>query len=202
MTAEQRTGKPWDAQLARRLVMPLSHGWLTPNHLTALSLLVGLGAGFLYAAGTRPAVDLAALLFMCSALIDHADGELARMNDQHTRFGYYFDHITGFIIYIVLFTGMGIGLRQSALGQWAIPAGILAGIAVSVIFALRFEIERRQGTNTFAQPTIGGFEIEDIMYLIGPITWLGGAVSLSGASRHRCTFVCPMAGLAMRMHSY
>lgn len=161
-------------RLARLLIQPLARSWMTPNHLTALGLVTGLAAGFLYALGTRPAIDLAAGLFIIAAVLDHADGELARVTDQHTRFGYYFDHISGAVNYIALFTGMGIGLRNSTLGEWAIPSGVIVGVSISVIFALRFEIERRQGKDTFKQPHVAGFEVEDIMYLIGPITWLGG----------------------------
>lgn len=168
------TTKAWDIRLARLLVRPLRHTPVTPNHLTTLSLIAGLGAGVLYATGDRTAAGWAALCFMLAALIDHADGELARMADKCSQTGYYYDHITGALIHIALFLGIGIGLRHGPLGNWALLLGFAAGISVSAIFALRFEMERRFGRNISQQPNFAGFEIEDIMYLIGPITWAGG----------------------------
>lgn len=164
--------RPLDARLARRLVAPLRHGPLTPNHITTLALLAGLAAGGLYATGNLLAANLGAGLFIFAALLDHADGELARMTGKGTRFGYYYDHLSGAVNYIVLFTGMGVGLRAE-LGQLSISLGIAAGVAVAGIFALRFAMERSRGRDTFVQPSARGFELEDMMYLVGPITWLG-----------------------------
>lgn len=168
------TTKAWDSRLAHLLVRPLRHTPISPNHLTTLSLIAGLGACVLYATGDQTAADWAALCFILAALIDHADGELARMANKCSRIGYYYDHFTGALVYIALFLGIGIGLRHGALGNWALLLGFTAGIAISAIFTLRFEMERRRGKNTFQQPHFAGFEIEDIMYLIGPITWAGG----------------------------
>ncbi len=35
-------------------------------------------------------------------------------------------------------------------------------------------LERRCGANAVAHPRYAGVEIEDFIYLIGPITWAGG----------------------------
>src|SRR5882757_7891671 len=40
--ASSSVSRPWDARLARRLVAPLIHSWVTPNHLTTLRLGGGL----------------------------------------------------------------------------------------------------------------------------------------------------------------
>jgi hypothetical protein len=42
-----------------------------------------------------------------------------------------------------------------------------------VTFVLRMELERRAGKAATRQPNLLGFEVEDVMYLVGPITWLG-----------------------------
>jgi hypothetical protein len=38
--------------------------------------------------------------------------------------------------------------------------------------ALRLELEKRTGENT--QPRFAGFEMDNIMYCVGPVTWIGG----------------------------
>ena len=164
----------WDQRLARALVRPLAGTPVHPNHLTTLGLACGLAAAALFATGEARAADWAALLFILAEFIDHADGELARLAGKTTRLGCYYDRTTAAINYVALFTGIGVGLRNGELGEWTVAMGIAAGIAVAVILVLRFEIERRRGKDTFRRPTFAGFEIEDVMYLVGPITWSGG----------------------------
>jgi hypothetical protein len=69
---------------------------------------------------------------------------------------------------------MGFGLRHTALGAWAPVCGAAAGVSVIAIFLLRSEIARRRGLAALQQPGFAGFEIEDILYLIAPVTWAGG----------------------------
>ncbi len=166
---------PWDKRLARALVRPLVGTPVTPNHITASSLVIGLAGALLIAKGGT-AMHWGALLFMVSALLDHADGELARMTGQTSRFGQIFDVLTGGIVHVALFCGIGYGLRDSLLHSWALPMGIVAGLAVAVIFVLVFELERRVDREAISQRSVAGFEIEDVMYLVGPIVWLGGLV--------------------------
>lgn len=166
---------PWDQRLARALIRPLAGLPITPNQITAVSLLIGLAAGWFYAQGGG-AVHWGALLFVLATFLDHADGELARMTGKTSRFGHVFDHIAGGITHVVLFFGMGLGLAGTELGGWAVAMGLVAGFAVASIFSLRFEMERRHSKALTQQPRLAGFEIEDIMYLVAPITWLGGLV--------------------------
>ncbi len=161
---------PWDQRLARGAVKPLARVGVTPNQVTTLSLFLGLAAAGLYGWGNR---DLGAVLFIASTLLDHVDGELARLTGTTSRFGHYYDHVTGGVCYVVLFVGIGIGLRHGDLGGWAILMGILAGIAVSAIFSMRVFMEHDRGDEFLAQPSFAGFEIEDVLYLVGPITWFG-----------------------------
>lgn len=167
------TDMPWDQRLARMTVRPLVGTRVSPNHLTTVGLIAGLAAAGLYAWGDRNAADWAAVLLILALFIDHADGELARLSGKTSRFGHYYDYVGGGIAYLALFVGLGLGLRDSALGWWSLPVGVVAGIAVGLIFTLRFEIERRRGRDGLRQPSFAGFEIEDIMYLVAPITWLG-----------------------------
>ena len=56
--------RPWDARLARRLVAPLIHSWVTPNYLTTLRLLVGLAAAAAFVPGSYGWSNIAALLLI------------------------------------------------------------------------------------------------------------------------------------------
>lgn len=81
--------KPWDALLAAKLMTPLRESRITPNHITTLRLVVGIAGAYLFAGGDSP--NLAALLVVLSNFIDHCDGELARIAQQSSRFGHYYD---------------------------------------------------------------------------------------------------------------
>ncbi len=60
------------------------------------------------------------------------------------------------------------------MGSEALALGLAAGLSNPVIVSLRMRMEKRFGEQAVAHPTGAGFEIEDFIYMIGPITWLGG----------------------------
>ena len=167
--------KSWDSSLANYLIRPLRSTGVTPNHITTGCLIVALGAGLLFAVGRPLAINCAAALYMLATLLDHCDGELARLTGKTSQFGHYYDLAAGGTGYVLLFVGIGIGLRNDAiLGTKAPILGCIAGIAIGIIVILRMIMEDQGGKSATDQPSFAGFEIEDILYLIGPITWFGG----------------------------
>jgi archaetidylinositol phosphate synthase len=164
---------PWDQQLARWLIAPLRHTAVTPNHVTTVSLLTGLAAAGLFAAGGALA-HLGAVLFALALVLDHADGELARMTGRTSRFGHYYDLVADGVVLTAVFMGIGLGLPIGALDGWAAELGVLAGVSIAIIISLRAEIERRLGKAATRQPNLLGFAVEDVLYLLVPITWAGG----------------------------
>jgi phosphatidylglycerophosphate synthase len=164
---------PWDQRLARPLARVLSHTRITPNNVTTASLVFGL-AGALFLAGGGIAAYWGAGLYMMAQFVDHMDGELARMTEQTSTFGHNYDHIVGGIFEFGLFCGIGIRLGADALGGWAMTVGFITAISVGVTVAVRLEMSRRYGHDAIDQPSWLGFELEDIMYLVGPIAWLDG----------------------------
>ena len=165
---------PFDQRLARLVVRPFRRTLLTPNQLTTLSLVAGLVAAALFAAGEPALAHWGAGAFMLAMFIDHTDGELARLTGKTSRFGHHYDYIVGSINYTALFIGIGVGLQAQGLGDWALVLGLAAGLANPLIVTLRMTLERVRGAPAVAHPAAAGFEIEDFTYLIGPITWVGG----------------------------
>jgi archaetidylinositol phosphate synthase len=163
---------PWDQRLANLVIRPLAARRVTPNQVTSASLLLGLAGALLFAQG-EGAVHAGALLFMLSFWLDHVDGELARMTGMSSGFGHYYDLAAGGAVLIATFIGIGVGLSNGELGHWAPVLGCVAGGATAIIFLLRGELERRFGKAGTRQPRLLGFEIEDVLYLLGPITWVG-----------------------------
>lgn len=165
---------PWDQRLARGLVRPLARTPLRPNHITTLSLALGVAAGLLFARGEARAAGLGAALFMLARFVDHADGELARLTGRTSRIGYYYDYVAGALSSVALFAGIGVGHAGGPLGGWALALGLTASVAALAGLGFGLAADARRGSDDRPYPQWGPFELEDGIYLIGPITWLGG----------------------------
>jgi phosphatidylglycerophosphate synthase len=170
--------RPWDARLARRLVAPLIHSWVTPNHLTTLRLLVGLGAAAAFIPGSYGWSNIAALLLISSNFLDHTDGELARMSGKTSRIGHLYDLASDAAVTILLFIAIGVGVAAKPGPDLGLPPailGLVAGTAIALIFYLRMRIEEMLGKTATQQASLGGFETEDVLYLL-PLATLSNAL--------------------------
>jgi archaetidylinositol phosphate synthase len=169
--------KPWDAQLAYFLVLPLKDSWVTPNHLTTIRLLTGLIAVASIALATNYLwQNIGAAIFVLSAFIDHTDGELARLSGKTSKWGHQYDLAADVIVLLGLFLAIGYACLESSLGIWALPMSFFASIAVATIFYLMNEMELRLGKEGAGQPSFAGFEAEDILYLFPLVTLFQGLV--------------------------
>jgi archaetidylinositol phosphate synthase len=169
--------RPWDARLARRLIAPLKDSRITPNSLTTVRLGVGLAAAAAFLPGTYGWSNVAALLLILSNFLDHADGELARISGKTSRIGHLYDLASDATVTMLLFVAMGAGLaaRQGLpLGLPPILLGTATGVAVALIFWLRMQIEALGGKTASRQASMGGFETEDVLYLLPLVTLSNG----------------------------
>lgn len=165
--------RPLDARLAALLVQPLRDTAVTPNHLTTLRLLFGVLACAGLGVGGTLWSNVGALCFAVSHFLDHTDGELARISGKSSRFGHIYDLASDVLVNVLMFVGIGIGLRNGDLGYWSIALGLLAGLAVAAIFHMRHEIELVVGKEEARQPNVGLFEAEDVLYIL-PFIALAG----------------------------
>jgi phosphatidylglycerophosphate synthase len=165
--------------LARRLVTPLKDSRVTPNHLTTLRLAVGLAAAGAFLPGTYPWSNVGALLLVVSNFLDHTDGELARISGKGSRIGHLYDLAADAVVTILLFIAIGIGIDidPDHASEWPISPpvlGLAAGCAVALIFLLRMHIEEMAGKAASRQASFGGFETEDVLYLLPLVTLCNG----------------------------
>ena len=174
-------GRPWDARVARWLVTPLKSSSITPNHLTTLRLGVGLAAAAAFIPGTYLWSNAAALLLVLSNFLDHTDGELARMSGKTSRFGHLYDLASDAVVTILLFVAIGIGIGTRTGVAFDLPPavlGALAGSAIALIFYLRMRIEELGGKAATRLASLGGFETEDVLYLMPLATLCNGLTPL------------------------
>ena len=167
------TGTSWTHLLARPLVRPLIGTAVRPNHLTTLRLLTGVAACVAFALGSPAAMGWGGALWLVSAFLDRADGELARLGNLMSAGGHRYDYLTDTAVNSLFFIAIGIGLRHSWLGEWSIPLGLLSGLSMVLCSLFAEWLELRSPAGTRAWSGRWGFDPDDALYLMGPLAWLG-----------------------------
>ena len=104
-----------------RVFVPAARGLarvFTPNALTAISLLIGIGAAVLLAIDLRwPAM----VLWIFNRIVDGFDGTVARLRGEQTDLGAYFDILADFLVYSLIPLALAF-----TLGIWIEAAVLLA----------------------------------------------------------------------------
>lgn len=108
---------------------------VTPDHLTTLRLSTGLGAAASFACGGGVGwMALGTILFLFSALLDRADGELARQTRRFSRYGHRWDLVADCTCTAAVFVGLGLAAMGGVFGQGSIVLGVLAGAGAVCVF--------------------------------------------------------------------
>lgn len=122
-----------DTVFHRRLSLPLSRlavaGGLTPNQVSVASLLVGLGAVWCFWQATPARAVVGLLLYAAAVVLDHADGEVARLTLAESPLGAWLDVAVDTAIHALLVVAMGV-TAQHVGGNAAALAGVVAAIGV------------------------------------------------------------------------
>jgi archaetidylinositol phosphate synthase len=177
------TGNSWTHLLARVVVRPLVGTAVTPNHLTTLRLLTGVAACIAFMPGTSTGMWWGGGLWLISAFLDRADGELARLGNMMSPAGHRYDYYADTAVNSLFFLSIGIGLYQSWLGGWSIVLGLISAAAMLLCSVLSEWLEAASPPGTRAYSGRWGFDPDDALYLMGPLAWLGWlAPILIGAS--------------------
>jgi archaetidylinositol phosphate synthase len=168
---------PYDQRIARVLVRPLVNSPVTPNHLTTLTLILALTGAGLMTTSDAQLLNWGAGLFALARFLDHFDGELARQKNLKSRWGYYYDYVAGTLSYGALFFCTGVGLNHGSFELWALLLGTAGAIAAILSMWMNLDIDQIQGGDDtidgVGYPGVAGFELEDGIYLIAPVTWAG-----------------------------
>ena len=112
-------------------------------------------------------------VWLVSALLDRADGELARLGGLSSPGGHIYDYYVDTGVNTLFFVSVGIGLRHSWLGGWAIPLGLVSAAAMCLSSVFSELLEQRGPPGTKAYSGRWGFDPDDALYLMGPLAWLG-----------------------------
>jgi phosphatidylglycerophosphate synthase len=159
--------------MARVLVRPLIGTGVKPNHITTLRLISGVAACAAVALGTPAGMLWGGILWLVSAFLDRADGELARIGNMQSRGGHLYDYYSDALVNSLVFAAAGLGSRHGWLGAWAAPLGVLATIAMLICWVVGELYQELEGSGQKAYEGRWGFDMDDGLYLIAPLIWFG-----------------------------
>ena len=142
----EELGSPIDTRLDVALHRPLSRHisrlavrfGITPNQITLASLAVGLAAARCFWHADAPAAAAGLVLYATAVVLDHADGEVARLTLAESAAGEWLDVGADTAVHTSLVVAMGVsaGVATStgpALGVVA-GVGVIASAAVAKIW--------------------------------------------------------------------
>lgn len=145
---------------------------LTPNHITIVSISVGLAAAALALQGTWALVALAGVLLELNSILDSCDGELARLRFQYSKLGQWLDNLGDDIVdnAFIACASLGIGGPWAWIGCAAAAGRVLVSLAQYVVvfrrtgtgdvFAFRWWFEREKQT------------ADEVYDPRSPVTWI------------------------------
>ena len=192
------SGASWTHLLARPLVRPMIGTRIRPNHLTTLRLLTGLAACGCIGYDAVAGAWWGGALWLASAFLDRADGELARLGNLMSPGGHRYDFYTDVAVNALLFVAIGVGLRHSWLGAWSVPLGVLAGGSMFAIGLFAHSIELRNPPGIKAYSGRWGFDPDDALYLMAPLAWLGWLCPVLIGAAVGATTMMALTGLRLR----
>jgi len=150
-----RRGSRWISRLLVRTPV-------TPNQVSLVSLAIGLVAIWCFWHATAASALLGVLVYALACIVDHADGEIARLTFQESRLGANLDWTIDTVIHAGIVLGIGVSSGGRLMGVVGLLAA--AGVTLSAVFARYLARELEVG------PPVGGLlrniASRDLFYLV------------------------------------
>ncbi len=109
---------------------------LTPNQITAISLVFGLLAAWLFQYSGPRATLTGAAFFIACYVLDNCDGEVARLKNLTSDFGKRFDTFVDWVVHGALFIALGAGIRARTEESFWLWCGVIAAAGGTVNYAI------------------------------------------------------------------
>lgn len=102
---------------------------ITPNTVTIISIFFGVAAGILFYYQDIKLNIIGMLLLVFANSLDSADGQLARMTDNKSRFGRILDGFAGDFWFASIHIALALRLMDQGWSAWIWVPAVLAGVA-------------------------------------------------------------------------
>ena len=120
---------------------------LTPNFVSLLAMVVGIGAGIALTGGTVGAFALGAILFGLSNILDCSDGMIARLKKNGTKTGRIVDGMVDYVASGAVYIGFAVGINRAVrYGALHLPFNpwvlMLAAVASTILHSISSDYYR------------------------------------------------------------
>jgi phosphatidylglycerophosphate synthase len=166
----------FERRLSLAVTRRLAPTSVTPNMMTVVSLVIGLGSAPFFLASTPVRQVTGALLFLLHSILDGCDGELARLKFMESPGGARLDFWGDNAVHVAVFSAMAIGAAISHGSWWPLAVG---AIAVASVLATAATLSDRflGGPSAAVGPeaVINAMAHRDFIYLIVLLSFFGKA---------------------------
>lgn len=159
-----------DRWVHRRLSRPLTRFLarlpVTPNQVSLASLALGLLAAVAFWAGSLASWALGCVLYQLAAVLDHTDGELARLKLLDSPLGAWLDVAIDTVVHgaLALALGVAAGRLLGAPTLWAVGLAGGVGVVASALVAKWLQLPAAGGRGL--RGLLGRMANRDLFYLI------------------------------------
>jgi phosphatidylglycerophosphate synthase len=172
-----------DTRVHRRLSRHLSRlavaAGITPNQISVASLVVGLLAAGCFATATPAGAVAGLLVYLAAVVLDHADGEVARLTLTESALGAWLDVVIDTVVHACVVIALGVAAgtltgRGAGLGALA-AAGVVASAAAAYRWPATAEAEDRVGTLLNDLGSRDGFYVM-LLGFLAAVAWAPAAL--------------------------
>jgi phosphatidylglycerophosphate synthase len=125
---------------------------LTPNQVTGLSMLAGLGGAWCFTPGTQAGGVWGGLLLILCYTLDNCDGEIARLKKMSSDWGAHFDDLVDWLVDSAFFAALGYGAWMATGGVVWLWLGLAAAAGATIDYLIDIVLYAR-AKNDPAQKT-------------------------------------------------
>jgi CDP-L-myo-inositol myo-inositolphosphotransferase len=145
--------KPTDGPVSRWINRPISlrvtrvlaPTGITPNHVSMVTLVMGLAAAWFASLGGYAWWLAAAATFQLASILDGTDGELAVLTYRQTEWGAWVDTLCDNVSYLAFIVGMTVGVNRAGLPDWYVVWGVVGLVAAALSMGNINMVLRREG---------------------------------------------------------
>jgi phosphatidylglycerophosphate synthase len=126
------------------LTPALSRTPLTPNQITALSMLAGLAGAWCFTKGLWAWSVAGGLLLVVCYTLDNCDGEIARIKKMSSEWGAHFDDLVDWLVDSAFFAGLGWGVWVETGNMIWLWFGLAAAFGATLDYIIDIVLYARQ----------------------------------------------------------
>ncbi len=122
---------------------------ITPNQITVIVTLIGIGAGYLMSQKGYATKVGGSLVFLLTSILDGCDGEVARAKKMISKIGGWLDLWGDNVVHVAFFYGLGLGLFRDTEQLLYLKLGWAAVWGTLISASLASFQTWRQGKSSF-----------------------------------------------------